>query len=374
MIVRGVFVSILLMAFARIVQAQPCDLDGGGRGVVEEVRPEGTDARSLQPFRVETVARARLEGARAELEVREPLAFRAQAEARSVLLRLGRAQSVAGVIRVERGVPVRARRVAGVAQLQVEAGATSFAMQAPCRDLVFGELPAESAEGTETAAERAEGAETAAEARPVQAPSAGALRGGVSGRAMLGHRANRQPRRNTVRVFARATGSHGVTLRRLPTSGNWPELVVTGSSGSRTRVMTVLAPGVTVEGWIESAELRDAEGAAFVGGLAGGLCGRSVAGTVRYRGLAQLAEGAALLDDRGHAWARAARALEVEILVVETTVRLDAAGSLPETQVYVERLAGLGERCGPLRARVSPTDVTYEPSPNGSTRSPTLHE
>jgi hypothetical protein len=138
--------------------------------------------------------------------------------------------------------------------------------------------------------------------------------------------------------------------------------------------MTVLAPGVTVEGWIESAELRDAEGAAFVGGLAGGLCGRSVVGTVRYRGPAQLAEGAALLDDRGHAWARAARALEVEILVVETTVRSDAAGSLPETQVYVERLAGLGERCGPLRARVSPTDVTYEPSPNGSTRSPTLHE
>jgi hypothetical protein len=359
MTVRGVFVSILLMAFARIVQAQPCELDGGGRGVVEQVRPEGTDASSLHAFRVETVARARLEGSHAELEVQEPLVFRGRAEARSVALRLGRAHSVAGVIRVERGVPVRARRVAGVAQLQVEAGATSFTMQAPCRDLVFGELPAEET-GEASESGRGAGRGVAREdARGVRAER----RGIASSAGMVLHRANRQPRRNTVRVFASATGSRGVTLRRLSEEGHWPELVVMGTSASRTHIWTTLAPGVTVDGWIESAELRDASGSAFVGGVAGGLCGRGLVGTLRYRGPATLAEGAALLDLRGHAWARTVRALEVEIVVVQPPARSDEA---EETQVYVERIPGFGTQCAPVRARVSPTDVTYEPPANGA--------
>lgn len=355
MIVRGFFVSILLLTSTRIVRAQPCELEGGGRGAAEQVQPDATD---LRLFRVETLARVRLEGTRAEVEAEEPLAFRGRAEARSVELRLASAQTVAGVIRVERGVPVRARRVAGVVQLRVEAGATSFVMSARCRDLVFGELPPESTETVERA-QNAEAAEPSrAEARRrSQAPSAG-LRASVR----LTH-AQKQPRRNTLRVFANATGSQGVTLRRRATSGPWAELSVIGWSDARARVATTLAPGVTVEGWVERAELRDADGGLWgVGGPSG--CGVGYGGARRYRGAATLAEGVALLDDRGRTWARTTRALEVAIVVVQMGTRIDAVGTPQDVLVvYVERVPGLGrDVCEPSRIRVSPTDVTYEPS------------
>lgn len=336
------------LALAVPARAQPCALEG--RGVATDVRPDGTDLRLL---RVEAQARVRLDGTEAQLEVTDPIVFRGQTHVRSIALTLRSTRTVGGVLTVSRGTSIEARRVSqGRAHVRVDAGPTSFGMQVPCTELAFGALPPdEDGENGENVEER-----NAERANDTAAETVASARVATT----LVH-TTKVPRGRTLHVFASATGARGVRLR-LDRGARWRELEVVAWHPERARVRAILAPGISVEGWVARTDLVDSRDRGLFGTGRTGGCGFGYGGTRRYRGPATLAAGAPLLDAEGRTWAHAARDLELAIAVVQTGTRGGPDGSItPVETIYVERLPGIAlSACEPSGIRVRAEDVHHE--------------
>lgn len=337
-----------LVATPTTVRADgPCELEGDG--VIEDVQPDGTE---LGFALVGARAKVQLEGGVARVEALDPIAFTGRADARSVALTLGSETTVRGVVRVDAGVAVRARRVAGGrADVRVVAGPTAFMARVGCADLVFGERV--------DVTDARDAADSAARSHPSPA------RQGPTPQMLV--------RGDQLRVFVGANASRGLTLRRLRGArprAEWPALTVLAGREGRLRVHGELAPGVTIEGWVPREELAPLRRLPHYGDGRTGGCGFAYAGTPSYRGPATLEAGAALMDAEGQTWGRTTRALDVAIVVVAMGRRIAADGSAEVIEaLWVERIPGVrGSPCRSLGIRLRRGEVRYDERDDTRTR------
>lgn len=223
-LLTGAPVRATIMLLAVLVAPSPvaaqCVLEG--RGAVDAVRPDETDLA----LEVRGELRVVVEGRRAAVEGRVPIAFRGAARSVDVRAYLAREIVVHEVLRVAAGAPVVIERAGDRALVRIDLDPTVVRTELPCDALTL------AAPTTEQVEDRPAG-------------DLSFVRGAQ------------------LRLFARSDARvPATTLRRTRGPGGelrgWPPVVVLGADGARRRVRIGLGAGVA-EGWVAAADLSDRE-------------------------------------------------------------------------------------------------------------------